>query len=331
MSMILVSRSAAVQIFAEVRRWVEQGLISGGAPLESIIYPLSALVPSGPLRCPLELVDLDDISEMVIDAAAIPPDSVKAFSAANCHFAATDLEQANRRFNATIDALLERRPRLGVLSKLHAHPFAGGAFLSAGDLQYGVYAPEAVAWRLRRGLSTALLHVVYPDGEPAIGERPWRVTIEGATSRGRGGRQITWRIRSWGLESGGGMRELGDARVVPERHPTARASRRKPYWTTRNGGRWCDGQKHALRDAGYRVSRNLLGRGWRRYLLSTTGERHLVIALPPDLPSVPPRVLEVIDATEDRFEPLPLPFGWVDRRSLSGLSLVELARHYLGR
>jgi hypothetical protein len=328
--MILIARSAAREIFHEVRRWADHGLEAAGSPLESLLYPLGALVPRDGLICPLELCPLEAIKEIVIDGAAIPPDAIKSFSSHNCHFEIPpeELEEANLSFNAAIDAQLQQRPRLAVLSKLHAHPFANGAFLSSGDHYFGVNAPEAQTWRERRGLATALLHVAYPDGDPELSSSGWRLDAGGARCRGRSGRLTTWRIRSWGLTRSGTMEDLGDATVVSDRHPTVRAARRKPYWSTLRGSRWCDAQKRALRAAGHRVSRNTLGRGWRRYLVQGR-LRTIVVALPPDLPAVPPRVLEVVDARRDLFEPLELPAPSTGG-SLSRISLRRLVEHFTG-
>jgi hypothetical protein len=325
---VLVSRKAASALFAEVQRWVEHGLEAQGAPLESLLYPLSAMVPAfeAGAACPLELVPLSQIGELVIDEVAIPPDAVKAYSPHNCHFSAQDMARANQEFNVAIDAVLDRRPRLGVLSKLHTHPFPAGAFLSRGDLYHGVTSPQASHWRYRRGLATALLHVVYPDNEPRSGNNhSWKVSGKGAEGAG-----TLWRIRSWGSD-GGEMIDLGDAEIVSNRHSSVEAARRKPYWATGRGAKWCDAQKSALREHGFRVSRNLLGRGWRRYIVWLAGGRQLVVALPPDLPAVSPRVLEVLSAIDDRFALLPLPRAptWGARTSsLAGMSLVDLVRHY---
>ena len=327
--MILIARDAARQIFAEVQRWVERGLRRDGAPLECMAYPLSALIPSHGTRCPLELLSLDQLGGLVISDVAIPPDGIKAFSPANCHFDLQGQDGANASFNAEIDTLIARRPRLAVNSKLHSHPFSASPFLSGGDLLHGVTSPRAQRWRERRGLDTALLYLVYPDGESAQDRRPWCLTQDGAIGRGIAGPEVRWRLRSWGSLPQGEMVDLGDAKVVAVRHPHVRAARRAPYWKTRRGGSWCQAQKAALRGAGLdRVRRNLLGRGWRQYLLEHGG-RHIVIALPPDLPLSPPRVLEVIDASNNLFEVLPLP-GRFQGSSLGKLSLVALARHYLG-
>jgi hypothetical protein len=321
MTEILVSRSAARVIFDEVRRWVDRGLTESGVPLESLLYPLSVLVPAGRMICPLELASLEDIREVVIDGAAIPPDDVKAFSSHNCHFDLAGGEEVNRRFNEAIDEELHRRPRLAVLSKLHTHPFEGGAFLSSGDQYFGVASPAARAWRERRGLATAVLHVVHPDRSPRPSGRRWGIDAAGA----RCPAGVTWRIRSWGLTRAGELADLGDARIVPDRHPSVRAARRKPYWSTARGGRWCDAQKLALRATGFRVSRHLLGRGWRRYLVQ--GRHFLVLALPPDLPRVAPRALRVIDASRDLFEELPVDLD--GGSSLASLSLLELVRRFM--
>lgn len=323
---VLVSRSAAAELFGEVQRWVEHGLRTAGVPLESLLYPLSAMVPARGAISPLELARLDGIRELVVDGVAIPPDAVKAFSPANCHFTAEDLGQASREFNAAIDRLLADHPRLAVLSKLHSHPFAGGAFLSGGDLYHGVTSPQAVRWRHGRGLDTALLHVVHPDGDPQIDRAGWRLFAGGARSAGNG-RAVVWRIHSWGTSQDGSLVDLGPAEIVSNRHPSVQAARRRPYWATRPGRRWCDEQKAALRRAGYPVSRNLLGRGWRRYLVQVAGGGALVIALPPDLPALPPRVLRVVSALRNAFEELALPSRLVPRE-LDSASLADLVRHF---
>lgn len=326
--MILISRSAARAIFGEVQRWVERGLEQAASPFEALLYPLSALFPAGPLLTPVELASLAHLRHVLVDEAAIPPDAVKSFSPANCRFRAEGLEAANREFNVEIERRLAARPRLGVHSKLHSHPFAGGDFLSAGDLLHGVSSPEAVAWRQNKGLSTAILHVAYPDRTPGAGHRPFSLDDSGAVMVGERG-PVRWRIRSWAsLGEPAELEDLGDARLVPDSHPLVRAARKLPYWRSAAGSRWCDAQKRALREAGYPVSRNLLGRGWRRYLVGAGG-RQLLIALPPDLPAAPPRVLEVRNALAGDFQPLPLP-RCGRATSLSGLSLLELARHFGG-
>jgi hypothetical protein len=323
---IQISHSAARSIFDEVQRWVDHGIAAHGVPLESLLYPLSALVPGKAWRCPLELLPIDEIGGLVIDGVAIPPDEVKAFSPTNCHFSGEDLDRVNAEFNRRIEALVRQQPRLGVHSKLHAHPFVGGAFLSAGDLRFGVGSPQAVAWRRQRGLATSILHVVYPDRTPGSGRAGrWKLSSEGATEPGPRGSATTWRIRSW-ASRGDQMVDLGHARIVPERHPGVRAARRLPYWATRRGGRWGDAQKQAMRAAGYRVSRNQLGRGWRRYLLEAGG-RTLLFALPPDLPRAPLRAFEVRRAWSNEFSPLACP-SWAHAGSLARLSLARLVAHF---
>lgn len=323
--MILISRKAAARLFSEIQRWVDLGLSTAGTPLESLVYPLSAMVPTRGLCSPLELVDLNHIAQIVIDDVAIPPDEIKVFSAANCHFEGPELHRVNREFNAAIAARLDLQPRLEVLSKLHCHPFPGGDFLSSGDLHHGVAAPEAVQWRRRKGLATALLHVVYPSDVPCPAKGPWRLSSSGATSPGSSG-GVRWRVRSWGSAVDGALADLGDARVVADSHPLVRLARRLPYWRTKRGRRWCARQKQELRHAGYDVRRNLLGRGWRHYLLHTRAGQ-LVFALPPDFPRAPLRVMRILRAWADEFEPLELP-GWASGKSLGESSLLRLARYY---
>lgn len=326
--MIVVSRSAARRIFDEVQRWVERGLADHGSPHESLVYPLSTLVYRDEPRCPLSLTPLAAIDRVVVDEVAIPPDAIKVFSPANCHFDPALARRENEAFNATIDQLIGSHPRLAVLSKLHSHPFSGRPFLSSGDIEGGVRSPAAVAWRQRRGLSTAILHLVYPSDWPRVTPRRWSLSSEGALAR-VGRSRVLWKIRTWASDERGQLVDLGDAAVAPQRHKLVRAVRRKPYWATVMGRRWCDRQKGALRQAGYTVSRNLLGRGWRRYLVQHAG-RFLLVALPPDLPRQAPQAFWIHDAATNRFERLGLP-GWAaDAGRLSRLDLVKLAGHYLG-
>lgn len=325
---VLVWQRAARVLFDEVQRWVEDGIRRAGTPLESIVYPLSALLPAAGHWCPLEPVGLGDIRTLVVAGAAIPPDSVKAFSPANCHFQPLDAALANREFNAQIDEFIARQPRLSVCSKLHSHPFDAPPFLSGGDLHHGVHSESARRWRQARGLTTAILHLVYPDGEPCLDSRAWQLVPEGALS-GRGRHRVLWRLRTWGSTDNGEMEDLGDAELVSAGHASVRAALRAPYWATRRGARWCDGQKAALRQEGFGVSRNLLGRGWRRYLVLRR-QRAILIALPPDLPHVPPRVLLPLSPALDRFEATPLPPRVREFSTLANLSLLGLAQHFLG-
>jgi hypothetical protein len=314
---VLISQSALSTILGEVQRFATRGLIEHGAPYEAIAYPLGAMLPRGELVSPLELTSEHHIAGLVIPDAMLPPESAKAFSPMNCHFEASgpdDLGALNDAFNREIDARLAGWPRLGVLSKLHSHPFAGGDFLSGGDLAKNVFAPNAVVWWERRGLRTALMHVVNPSRSPALG--PDGALID-----------CGWRLSTWALDDTGRMVRWDDATVVADDHPAMQAARRPPYYQTEAGRAWCDGQKQALRDAGRNPSRNVLPRGWRRYLVSV-GSRELCFALPPDTPRRPPRVLEVHDITTNRFEPLGLPRRFERIRSFEELSLVELCAAY---
>jgi|GEM_PF-6947943 hypothetical protein len=326
--MVLISRHAAARLFAEVQRWVDHGLTLEQAPYECLAYPLSALTPRQQLLSPLEPVSLEAIAEITIDDVAIPPDEIKAFTPMNCHFGGDNLERINQRFNRQIDEQISLQPRLAINSKLHSHPFTGGDFLSAGDRYHGVTSPQAHAWRQRRGLSTAILHVVYPDDVPQPQSKPWRLTRHGAvtTHQGKSGFKVHWSIRTWASDDTGALHDLGDASVVANNHPRVKSARRRPYWQSRAGVKWCDSQKIQLREAGYRPSRNTLGRGWRRYIIHTA-DRCLVFALPPDFPQANMRVLDVQQAWSNSFSLMKLPKGAAATR-LSQLSLLKIAEHF---
>ena len=151
---------------------------------------------------------------------------------------------------------------------------------------------------------------------------------------------MRWRISTWASVGHSGaaglgsidapqMQDLGEARIVGDDYDAVQASRRPTYWQTTHGAAWCDAQKAALRSAGYKVSRNVLGRGWRRYLVEA-GTRTVLIALPPDFPHAPLRALEVRRAWANDFAPLSPPPGSAggDGTRIGNCSLLKLARYF---
>jgi hypothetical protein len=350
---VFVSETAKRKILAEVERWAREGLSREGTPYEAIAYPLSALMPRGqrlPALSPLETLSVRDFGALVIADAAIPPDEVKNFTAYNCHFQAPDLDLFQRLFNAQIDEIVRQHPALGVFSKLHSHPFSGGDFLSGGDLAKNVYHPNAVLWRERLGLEEAILHVVYPRRsvreivgtgaasgprtefsqethlEEQEAKRYNRATEQGvsvhASDKG------PWGLATFAVHGSGQMVRLPGPVYVPDDDPRVLAARAQPYWMTPRGKAWDDKQKAALAEAGFKPSRGLLGRGWRRYIVSPGGERDLVFCLPPDFPKRLPRVLAIVDAARNLFQKMPLPKQIQKAKHLSEVDLVRLAKQY---
>lgn len=321
---IYISRYAAERIFQEVFYWVNDGILKSGTARESLVYPLSCIFSKDGklLRSPLETAGISDIGALAIDDVAVPPEDVKVFSSHNCHFNAT--EQDNREFNKSIDVILQKRPRLEVLSKMHSHPFSYGGFLSEGDIYYGHQARTASQWRSSRGLAISVLQVVYPDSTPQY-HRYWDLNNQGAYGITGSGKEIQWRIKSWAF-CGSYQWELGDAEIVANKHPYIKSCRRQPYWTKSWGAKWCDNQKERLRASPLvqRVARASLTRGWRRYAIETASGV-FVIALPPDLPKVP---ISLLAQKNGKLETMDLPKNFIYNK-LKEIDLLELTKWFI--
>jgi len=314
---VLVARSAAQRIHEEVERWARRGLREGDSPFEAIVYPLSALVRRRPRSggpTPLELSGPEDLEALVIADAALPPEEAKHFGTHNCHFDGPDLQALNAAFNAEIAARIEQSPRLDVHAKLHSHPFGGGDWLSGMDVQVNVMTPGAALWRERLGLAVTFLSVCYPDRDPAAMLR--------TAAPGR------WHVATFAVTPAGKVARLPDARVVPDDHPAVQRARAPAYWQTDVGRAWDDAQKAALRAAGFRTSRGLLRRGWRRYIVTLADGRDLCFCIPPSLDDEAVRVLHVVDGPANLFRPLPVARGVAGVRAIADLDLVALARAY---
>jgi len=311
-----MARSAAERILTEVRRWAAAGLERVGEPFEAIAYPLSALImrrPRSGAPTPLETTTLADVKVVVVADAILPPDEVKAFGSHNCHFEGEDLGAANAAFNDAIASRIADAPRLEVHTKLHSHPFQGAAWLSGMDVEVNVIAPGAVRWRQRLGLEFALLQIAYPLEPPARMMR---------------GEEVRWRIASFACSPDGTVQALGDVKIVADTQRYVRFALARAYWQSDTGKAWDREQKQRLRDAGWGVSRGWLRRGWRRFLVELPGEDLICICVPPVPAEARIRVLRVVDAARNLFEPLSLPRGVAWARSLRGVDLVALAQRY---
>lgn len=349
---VYIAETAKRKILGEVERWAREGLSREGIPYEAIAYPLSAMLGRGKrssIPSPLEDLLVSDIGSIVLVDAAIPPDTAKSFSAYNCHFQALDSEVVS--FDQEIEAMIQTRPRLGVFSKLHSHPFEGGDFLSSGDLSKNVYHLGAVRWRERLGMQEALLHVVYPrrsvrdivqtkSGSLSQSEfsQETRVEAQEASRRGRStdlgvslhrSDQGPWGIATFAVQGSGQMVRLPGPIYIGDDHALVKEACEAPYWSTPKGKAWDDKQKAALLKHGFRPSRGWQRHGWRRYIVSMEGlGNDLVFCVPPDFPKRQLRVLSIVDASRNLFQRLPLPKKTQASRRLSELDLSWLARQY---
>ncbi|MBM4319334.1 MAG: hypothetical protein FJ125_05070 [Deltaproteobacteria bacterium] len=297
MSRILIASEAWQAICREADRCF---------PHETALYPLAALVPDAACS-PLEGLRWEAAADLVLFRVLLPASEAADFGPTHARFHGGLAGRAADELQARAAELVTRHPRLSFLTKLHSHPHPGGDFLSAGDVALNVCRPSARSWWEARGLDEALLLVLYRRAPGRAQATPW----PWATSSGMPAptdrpedeheHELRWAVAAFVVSWEGEVHRLPDAEVLGEGDERLARALAPPYWATAEGAAWCDRTKAALRRAGYQVSRNLLGRGWRRYLLQRDGLSPRVLCLPPDLPAAPARLLEIIDARANRF------------------------------
>ena len=162
--MILISRSAARTIFAEIQRWVELGLEQTSSAYEALVYPLSALFPAGELLSPLELAGAEHLRAVLVDDVAIPPGRDQVLLAGQLPLRRGRPGRGQPAFNREHRPPARRRAAPGCALQAAQPSFSRGRLslqrrpAARRDLRRGGW-PGAAA----RACGTAILHVVYPD------------------------------------------------------------------------------------------------------------------------------------------------------------------------
>lgn len=269
---VFICADARDKAFREANKFYKLGKEKGKAAWEAAMYPLAHLVlREGVYKSPLDVIELTEIERIVITHVFYPLDEHKDYSAHSAKF--KNPEKANNYLNNVLGYYIDEYPLLDVFCKQHSHPGFGMGFLSSGDLNHSIF--NAYNWYRRKGLNTMISIVMTPD-------------IKGET----------WKYHCFGLRDDGRHKKL-DVEIISKSHRYVKEAKEKPYYCFNEGAVWCDNSKVSLVNAGYKVSRNILRRGWKRYTLKIGGEK-IVICIPPFFPS---QTVKVYKVTKDLVNP----------------------------
>lgn len=276
---VFICLDAAEKAMSEANKFYQIGKEKTGSPWEAAMYPLAQLVlREGIHKSPLDIVELDEIERIVVTHVFYPLDIHKKYSSGKATFYKG--LGANEYMNRLLGEFIARYPLLDSFCKQHSHPFQGKVYLSYGDLTHSIF--NSYNWFRSKGLNTMFSFVMTP-----------MLKLEG------------WYFSCFGLKADGRHVELM-VDFVSRGHSYVQAARSQPYYSTVDGGQWCDETKSQLIAAGLKVSRNVLRRGWRRYTVDLSGNKY-VICLPPFFPNQTAKVYKVVNDLQNPFQLINLP------------------------
>lgn len=257
---VVVMPDAWWTITAELERAAREGIQRSGSPDEAVFMPLCAIVHRpGQLRAPqLEKTQLGDIAAVVVADALIPPREMVDLSALRIRFrpAQGSWEQAQERFDAALDAALEKSPRLQLLARGHSHPFDTGRTRPSGPDRSEHLAP-CLAFNRTLGIEAGFTFIA--------------VRAEG------GG----WALHCFATREGRNVIDLDLAQLLEEA-AAGGPVRGAPFHATESG-RELEAALQAALGGGLKIER--LALGWSRYRISTAAGARSVLAIPPDFPA----------------------------------------------
>ena len=291
---VFVAQKAFNRATREAEKFYQLGKKQSKSPWEAAMYPLAALKLRGGLcKSPLEYIELSETEVVIVTHVLYPSDEYKDYSSGHAGFE----EGANDYLNPIIDRCIQRYPLIDAFCKMHSHTSKGGSYLSTGDLNCSVF--NSYNWFREKGLNTMFSFVLNPSKDS------WQVTCFGLNEQGKN--------------------VVVPVETIPDSDILVKEAKSLPYYMTRDGAVWCDHNKEELKAQGYRVARNILRRGWRRY--SIFAQKTYVICLPPLFPRQIVKVFQVVNDPENPFQEIRLPQGirWsIPSNKFKGYSLVDL-------
>ena len=300
---IIFSRRAWDISVRQAERFFQLGIEHENSSWETAMIPVAYLrLHDGAYKCQLEMTELKEIELVIIPEIAIPPEEFQISTPGSVRFDSGSLspEEMDEIFRLEYDRILNEFPLNGIFCKQHSHPNFLLTTPSRGDMNHNIL-PEMPRLR-RNGINTMFSLIM----------TKWRGE---------------WRIHGNALNSCEKNRKLGKVTVVDDDDPLVMEARSQPYYNTRDGASWCNQNKDALRQAGFRISRNYMLRGWRRYMFTYTYGK-VIIAIPPFFPEQHIKAFHAVEGECLCFEPLAVPEPWSSSTDYSCLDLTDLASHY---
>ena len=258
---VVVLPGAWAKIVRELDRAAHEGILRAGTPDEAVFLPLCAISHRpGQLRAPqLESTQFGDIAAIVVAEAMIPPREMVELSALRIRFrpAQGSWEQTQERFDAQLDAALEKSPRLNLLARGHSHPFDVGCTRPSVPDRSEHLVP-CLAFNRTLGLEVGFTFIA----------------VRAEIDRG-------WALHCFATCDGKNVIDLGLA-LLPNESAADVRMLDAPYYATESGQKLEATLQSALGDE-LKIER--LALGWTRYRVSPLGGVGSVLAIPPDFPA----------------------------------------------
>jgi hypothetical protein len=270
--MVLIDEDAWQTICNEVTYWAERDRNIGGAPLESVFYPLTGVqLRHDALRSPFDPIELEDVKNFAVSKVFLPPREFTDYTSHSAQFNAHgQIEKMQQIFNNGISSINARYPQLLFLGPGHSHPFA---------------VAETSPSR------TDIEHHIRPyrrKNEELLGHRYSLALIIAQSPRNS---RNPWQACAFAMDGNERVINLGIARVVNSSHWAMRMACARPYYRTRLGARWEFHQLSRLRDRLIEQAR--WPGGWTSFLIRGEAEKANLIMLPPQFPLHPPLQQEI--------------------------------------
>lgn len=223
-------------------------------PLEFLLVPICGLILREDIS-PLRVLELQDIGCLVVVDYILPPFQVN--QGGHTSVRRDKRQEASDIVTGQLDELRKKHPRLGQFCKFHSHPFAGGRFLSGGDISHNLVGNPLAVWQQDKGMRDVPMQVIWPVGN-------------------------TWNITTF-LYLNQTLHVCPPPRIMEEENSRYAKVYNPAFFT---GNNWVKEQKALLRERWEKTTTKDLGRGWMQMYVPTKQVGYL-LCLPPDFPQTP--------------------------------------------